>query len=144
MSFVKCFAHAEKPHLSISIQVSFGDRHTEEVNLLLNEMTDDGRYIIRDSRSASKQAPSRVSSPPKVVTGFVRGDIGTSASTSNNLHPKWLQTRCSSTCWVRRDARQCVRGRTLNQPIPHALTPKFDNGGTLACDYLHHGPSQGC
>ena len=33
----------------VSLQVSFGDLHAEAVNVLLNEMTDDDRYMVKAS-----------------------------------------------------------------------------------------------
>jgi hypothetical protein len=50
--------------LHVALQVSFGDRHAEAVNRLLNEMTDEGDYSVKDIPFVSKQPSVRVSRPP--------------------------------------------------------------------------------
>ena len=50
--------------LHVALQVSFGDRHAEAVDRLLNEMTADCNHIVKDIPSVSTQPSIRVSRPP--------------------------------------------------------------------------------
>ena len=50
--------------LHVALQVSFGDRHAEAVDRLLNEMTADGNFIVKDIPFVSNQPSTSVSRPP--------------------------------------------------------------------------------